>query len=177
MISAAASVPAVAAWKAAPTRRIGSRHSGARSSTSRPVWSEIDPWVSRMPSDTAMSATDRAASSSSTSAERKAMRSVRMVAVRYRSVTTRTRSTWASARPNSRSVGSPVITSRNRPASRWRASHWLAAWLSVALPMSTMKNGTSGTTMARITADSRSAPRMRRPAASGTTTASVSDGR
>jgi hypothetical protein len=44
-------------------------------------------------------------------------------------------------------------------------------------PMSTMNSGISGTTMARIRADSRSAPRIRRPAASGTTTARTSPGR
>ena len=70
-----------------------------------------------MPTGTATSATERVATSSSTSAERNAIRSVFMVATRWPSAIRRTTSVCARARPNARSVGSPATMSRKCPPS------------------------------------------------------------
>ncbi len=61
---------------------------------------------------TATSATESVASSSSAKEDRKAMRSVRMVACRYSPVMRLMDSACALARPNTFRVGSPATTSR-----------------------------------------------------------------
>ncbi len=76
-----------------------------------------------MPIVTATRATESVASSSSAKEERKAIRSVRMVARRYSAVIRRIDSAWALARPNTFSVGSPATTSRKWPESRDSSSH------------------------------------------------------
>ena len=61
---------------------------------------------------TATSATPSVAASSSTDPDRKATRSVPIVASRYRSLVSPMAAVWAFERLNARSVGSPRTTSR-----------------------------------------------------------------
>ena len=96
---AAAVTPSSLAWNSAPRRRSGRYASGARISANRPTSSVMSPTASRRPMPTATSATESVASSSSTSADRKATRSVAMVVVRYASVTPRRIATCDPARP------------------------------------------------------------------------------
>ena len=68
------------------------------------------------------------------SAERKATRSVRMVAVRTPSVAAATsRRPWSS-RPKARRVGSPSTRWRNRPASEPSLRHWRSERLVASRP-------------------------------------------
>lgn len=127
--------------------------------------------------DTAMIATDRVASSSSTSADRNDTRSTRMVAVRYRSPASRSWSACAAARPKIRRVGSPATRSRKNPDSWDSRPHWRCTATVVYCPMRIMNTGISGSVTARITAASTSCVRIVSPTASGTTTASTSCGR
>lgn len=77
-----ASTPSAAAWNSCPTRRIGQYASGAMRMAMRPVSSETSPWAMRRPTATATMATEIVASRSRAAEERKAMRSVRIVAER-----------------------------------------------------------------------------------------------
>ncbi|GAB3851205.1 hypothetical protein GCM10029963_38640 [Micromonospora andamanensis] len=80
--SSSAVSPSMLAWNRLPAARSGRYASGVSSSTSSAVCNAKPPPSRRMPTGTATSATDRVATSSSTSAERKAIRSVFMVAIR-----------------------------------------------------------------------------------------------
>lgn len=122
-ISSAAESPSAAAWYCAPTCRSGRYASGARTRMTSPTYRSISPWTSRIPMVTATSATEIVASSSNAKDDRKAIRSVRMVACRYSPVIFRIDSACALARPNTLSVGSPATTSRKCPESRDSSRH------------------------------------------------------
>ncbi len=106
--SSAAATPSAAAWNCTPTCRIGRNASGASSSTKSPTSRSSCPPMRRTPTDTATSATDSDAASSSTKPDRKEMRSTRMVSTRYSSVTRRMRAVCRRARPKARSGRQPV---------------------------------------------------------------------
>ncbi len=126
---------------------------------------------------TATRATDRVASSSSANDDRKAIRSVRMVACRYSPVMRLIDSAWALARPKTFSVGSPATTSRKCPDSRDRRRHWRSIRDWVAQPISTMKTGMSGRVPTMMAAETQSSVTMRASTATGTTTARPNCGR
>lgn len=126
---------------------------------------------------TATSATEIVASSSRAKDERKAIRSVRMVAWRYSPVIRLIDSAWALARPNTFSVGSPATTSRKCPDSCDSSRHWRSICARVAQPMSTMKTGISGRVPTMIAADTQSSVTIRARTATGTTTARPNCGR
>lgn len=88
-----------------------------------PTYRSMSPWTSRIPMVTATRATEIVASSSSAKDERKAIRSVRMVAWRYSPVIRRIDSACALARPKTLSVGRPATTSRKCPESRDSSRH------------------------------------------------------
>ena len=89
------------------------------------------PASSRSPTSTATSAVAIAADSSSTSADKNAIRSAAMVAVRCSFVTVLITSAWALARPKALSVGRPSTTSRKWPPSLASSCHcrWVRALL------------------------------------------------
>nr|WP_249161932.1 hypothetical protein [Actinospica acidithermotolerans] len=136
-----------------------------------------DPSASRRPIAAATSATESIAISSSTSEERNAIRSVRIVARRWASAARRICRSCPLVRPNAASVGSPATTSRKWPPRRWSAVNLRSISARVRRPMSTMNTGISGTVTAMMTADSGSAARIRIPISAGTTAASVNCGR
>ncbi|OUD89026.1 hypothetical protein CMMCAS03_11955 [Clavibacter michiganensis subsp. michiganensis] len=111
----------------------------------------------RTPTDTATSATDSDAASSSTKPDRKEMRSTRMVSTRYSSVTRRMRAVCRRARPKTRSVDSPSTTSRKPDASSVRRDHCRRCTSCVAQPTSTMKTGITGSVARTVTPVSGSA--------------------
>ena len=178
MVSASSSAasPSMLAWKRLPAARSGRYASGVSSSTSSAVCRASPPPSNRMPTGTATSATERVATSSSTSAERNAIRSVFMVATRCPSAIRRTTSVCARARPNARSVGNPATMSRKCPPSSESRRHCrsVAAW--ACQPSSAPKTGISGRVTAMITAELQSAKTTRASTASGTVTLSTSCG-
>ena len=169
--------PSMLAWNWLPAARSGRYASGVRKSTSSAVCSSRPPLSSRMPIGTATSATERVATSSSTSAERKAMRRVFMVASRCPSAIRCTTVTWPLARPKARSVGSPATMSRKCPPRRERRRHCrsVAAW--ACQPSSAPKIGISGRVSAMISAELQSAKTTRARTATGTVTLRMSCGR
>ena len=173
----AAVTPSMLAWNCRPTARSGRYASGVSSRTSSAVWYGMCPASSRSPTSTATSAVATAADSSSTRADRNATRSVRMVACRCASVTSRITVAWALARPNSLSVGSPSTTSRKCPPRRASSRHWRWVWARVCSPISTAKTGISGSVTAITTAEIQSASPTRISTATGTRKASTSWGR
>ncbi|OUE31948.1 hypothetical protein BFL35_02280 [Clavibacter michiganensis] len=98
----------------------------------------------RTPTETATSATDSDAASSSTKPERKEIRSTRIVSTRYSSVTRRIRAVWRRARPKTSSVESPSTTSRKPEASSVSRDHCRRCTSCVAQPMRTMNTGMTG---------------------------------
>ena len=135
------------------------------------------PYSSRRPTSTATSAVATAAASSSTRADRKATRSVDMVAARCLSVTVPITCSCAFARPNTLSVGRPSSTSRKCPASVASSRHCRRVLAFVCQPTSTANTGMSGSVTAMMTAEIQSAAATRTSTAMGTTTASTSCGR
>ena len=97
-----------------PTRRSGQNTSGASSSAVRPADSVTSPNTSRSPTLTATSATPSVASSSSTSADRNAIRSVAIAERRWAAPSSAIRCAGPSARPSARSVGMPATRSSSR---------------------------------------------------------------
>ncbi len=176
-ISSAAARPSAAAWYCAPTCRNGRYASGARISTSRPVYRSRSPCTSRIPMPTATSATESVASSSSAKEDRKAIRRVRSVARRYSPVMARMDAACALARPKTFSVGSPATTSRKWPDSRDSSRHWRSMRFCVAQPMRIMNSGISGSVTTMIAAEIQSPATIRASTATGTTTARPSCGR
>lgn len=144
---------------------------------SRPTYRSMSPYTSRMPIVTATSATERVARSSSAKEEMKAIRRVRMVALRYSAVIRRIESACALARPNTFSVGSPATTSRKWPDSRDSSSHCRSIRDWVTQPISIMKAGMSGRVTTMIAAETQSSVTIRASTATGTTTESPSWGR
>ena len=122
-------------------------------------------------------ATDSVASSSSTSAERNAIRSVDMVSRRCASPVRRSPSAWALARPNTCRVGRPVTRSAKWWASRCCTAARFRTLVWVSQPTRTMNSGISGRVSATTTAETQSAVRMATPTTSGTVAASTSWGR
>ena len=114
----AAACPSALAWNSAPARRSGMKISGATRRTAIAVCRSTSPQRSRRPSTMATSPTPNPASMSMASAERKAVRSVRMVAERTPSVAASTSRRPCSSRPKARSVGSPSTSWRKRRAER-----------------------------------------------------------
>jgi hypothetical protein len=102
---AAAAWPSVLAWNSAPARRRGMKISGATSSTAMAVCTPSSPHSRRRPSAMATNPTPNPAIRSMERAERKATRSVRMVATRTPSADSTT-----SRRPRAR---------RGRRPARW----------------------------------------------------------
>ena len=173
----AAVTPSMLAWNCRLTARSGRYTSGVSSRTSSAVWYCICPASSRSPTSTATSAVAIAADSSSTRADRNATRSVRMVACRWASVTSRITAVWAWARPNSFSVGSPSTTSRKWPPSRASSCHCRSVWARVCSPISTPNTGMIGSVTAITSAEIQSASPTRISTATGTRQASTSCGR
>ncbi len=130
-----------------------------------------------MPMVTATRATESVARSSRAKEERKAIRSVRMVACRYSEVIARIDSAWALARPKTLRVGRPATTSRKWPESRESSFHCrsIRAW--VYQPMRIMKSGMSGSVTTMMAAETQSSVTIRARTATGTTTARPNWGR
>ena len=126
---------------------------------------------------TATRATDRVETSSSTAELANAIRSVSRLALRYRSVTSRIRDVWASARRNATSVGSPRITSRKWPDSEAIARHCLSARSRVARPTSAPKTGINGRVASTITALTTSCVAITTTVSRGSTDARTRAGR
>ena len=133
--------------------------------------------TTRMPIETATSATDRVLISSSTKDDRKARRRVRIVSVRWARSVMRRPSSWARARPKTCRVGRPATRSAKWFDRRacWAKRRSTCRW--VAMPMSAMKTGMSGIVAAIMSAERRSWVRMATPVTSGTLTAIMSCGR
>ena len=148
--------PSWAEWNAAPTRRNGQNTSGASSSAVRPAVNVISPYTSRIPTLTATSATPRVASTSSTSADRKAMRMVAMAERRCATFSSAMRAVDPAARPSARRVGSPATRSSSRDCSVDIAVSAAAERSAVASPISTMKIGMSGSATSTMSADCQS---------------------
>ena len=135
------------------------------------------PNTTRNPTVTATSATDRVASSSSTSAERNEIRSVAIVSARWAASVRRSPSAWARARPKTCRVGRPATRSEKWCARRVWTRHRLRVRASVVQPTRAMNTGISGSVSATMIADVRSAVRIATPTITGTVTASMSWGR
>ena len=105
---------------------------------------------------TATMATPRVARSSSTSAERNAIRSVAMAERRWAAASSAMRRSGPLARPSARSVGIPAIKSNSRACKVAMAASAAADRSAVARPISTMKIGINGSVISTITADFRS---------------------
>ena len=110
----AAALPSWAAWNSAPIRRSGQKTSGASRSAVNPAVRLISPNTRRRPMPTATSATPSVASNSSTSADRKAIRSVAIAERRWAALSSAIRCSGPRARPSARRVGIPAIRSSNR---------------------------------------------------------------
>ncbi len=117
------------------------------------------------------------ATSSSTSAERKATRSVRIVVSACAVAIRRTVSAWAAALPNSFSVPSPATTSRKWPPTADSSAHCRRVRSLVCAPTSAANTGISGSVTRIVSAAVRSANASRSSTASGTTAATASCGR
>ena len=146
----AAVFPSCAAWNSIPTRRSGQNTSGANSSAVSPAASVISPNTNRSPTPTATSATPRVASSSSTNAERNAMRSVAIAERRCAAPSSAIRSADPPMRPSARSVGMPATRSSSRDCRVVIAASDAADRSEVTNPMSTMKIGMSGNAISTI---------------------------
>ncbi len=166
----AAAIPSVDAWNWAPTWRSGRYTSGARTSTVSPVTRSRRPSTRRSPMATATIATERVVRSSRTMPDRKAIRSVPIVARRFASPSARTRSRGPSARPNARSVGRPATRSRSWEPSRCKDASRRSATPCVSRPTSTMNSGTSGRVTRTTSPDTQSSPKTT-TTRSGVTTA------
>lgn len=137
-------------------RRSGQYTSGASNSTVNPVVRVISPNTRRSPIPTAISATPRVASNSSTRADRKAIRSVAMAERRCAAASSAMRCSGPAPRPNARRVGIPAIRSSSRACRVVIAARAAAERSRVASPISTMKTGISGSVIATIAVDFRS---------------------
>ncbi|SPB29841.1 hypothetical protein MAJHIDBO_00131 [Propionibacterium freudenreichii subsp. shermanii] len=126
---------------------------------------------------TATRATDSVDSSSRTNEDRKAKRSVFMVSVRCAASVRRRPTSWARARPNTCSVGSPATRSAKWLARRVSTAKRRSTCFWVAMPIRAMNRGMSGTVIAMMMVDSRSWVRIATPTTSGTPTAIMSCGR
>lgn len=175
--ASAAATPSIDAWNLVPIIRSGRYASGASSRMSSAVVRSSEPPSSRSPIGTATSASDSDAHSSSTSDDRKATRSVRMVAERCAPATCRITSAWCLARPKARSVGSPRTTSRKWPPSRASAWNCRSVTALVCRPTSAPNTGISGSVTSTMSALVRSAANTRISTASGTTPATATAGR
>ena len=173
----AAARPSALSWKCTATCRSGQYASGASTMTTSPVRRSTVPPTSRSPVETATRATEIVVTNSSTADDRKATRSVAMVARRFSSVTRRIVSTWARARRNTSKVGSPSTTSRKWAPSvdsvrhRERARRW------VVVPTRIANTGTSGNVARMISPASRSCDSTTATTTGGTTTAEIAAGR
>ena len=147
-----------------PVRRGTPRRRGAAARTPpapaasavRPADSVMSPNTRRRPTLTATSATPSVASSSSTSADRNAMRSVAIAERRWAAPS-------SAMRPPSRRRGRvPAAWGCLRPGPAAETAAWssrasdAADRSRVTRPMSTMKSGISGSAISTITADCRS---------------------
>ena len=131
---------------------------------------------SRRPTATATSAIETVASSSSTSEDRNATRSVPSTWTRWRSLTASIAAACAFARPNTFSVGRPATTSRKWPPSRCRLRTWASMRSRVLAPTSAMNSGISGTVTTTIAAETQSRATSTASTTSGTITASATCG-
>ncbi|GAB4639552.1 hypothetical protein MOKP50_01570 [Mycobacterium avium subsp. hominissuis] len=134
-------------------RRSGQYTSGASSNTVKPAASVISPNTRRRPMPTAISATPSVASNSSTSADRKAIRSVAIAERRCAAASSAMRRSGPELRPSARRVGMPAIRSSSRACRVVIAASAAAERSRVASPISTMKIGISGSVIATITVD------------------------
>ena len=130
-----------------------------------------------MPTQTATIATEIVASSSRAAELRNASRSVRTVATRCRSLTSRTVRACRRARPYATSTGSPRMTSTKCPdsAASVRQRRFVAS--AVEEPMSAANSGSSGTVSTGMAAVIGSSASIATIAAGGRKAAATSVGR
>ena len=160
--------PFADAWNCAPTWRSGSKTSGASIMTARPWNSEILPNTRRIPTSTATRATERVVRNSRTPPERKATRSVAIVAFVFASPSARRWVRGAFSRPSARSVGRPDMRSRSWAVKRFMEASLSSEAACVKRPIRIMKMGIRGMTTSAISADQKSRKRIT-PRAAGVT--------
>ena len=110
-------------------------------------------------------------------AERKATRSVRIVAARTPSVAAATSRRPCSSRTKARSVGSPSTSWRNRPAREPSRRHWRSDLLVASRPKKIIVNGTAITSAMTTTKDSQSWVATQISSTAGITAAAAAWGR
>ncbi len=131
----------------------------------------------RRPTSTATSATARVDRNSSANAERKAIRSVPIVARRWSSPTRRRIAACALALRNTARVGSPSTTSRKCPPRRLSSRHCRSVRCWVYMPINAMNTGISGSVTRTTIPEIQSAQNTTARTASGTIAARTSWGR
>ena len=137
----------------------------------------MPPASTRKPMVTAISATDKVASSSRAKLERKAMRKVPMVPAREASSVRFSPASWARARPKTCRVGNPATRSAKWLANRAWVCQRLFIAASVRQPMRAMNTGMSGTVMMTMTRLRTSCRPMAMASTTGTIEASTNWGR
>ncbi len=111
------------------------------------------------------------------SAERKATRSVRMVAERTPSVAASTSRRPCISRPKARRVGNPSTSRSTRPASEPSLRHWRSERLVASRPNAIIVTGTASTRATTTANDSQSCVATQTRRISGITAAAVACGR
>ena len=121
--------------------------------------------------------TPKPAIMSMASADRKATRSVRMVAERTPSVAASTSRRPCASRPKARRVGSPSTSCRTRPASELSRRHWRSDRLVASRPKAIIVTGTARTRAMTTTKASQSCVATQTSRITGMTAAAAAWGR